>query len=100
MRLSQVGKEIANLRVGQAIDETLRRRWLYWCSTERGVCYNLGRFATWRPGLLADDLGTYGAGTWIRNPDGFRRVLSSVSGATFWAKRGHLPLPRLGESAP
>jgi anti-sigma factor ChrR (cupin superfamily) len=50
-------------------------------------------------GLLADELGTYGARTWIRNPDGFRRALSSRSGATFWVKRGHLSSAR-GESTP
>ena len=51
-------------------------------------------------GLLADDLGTYGARTWIRNPDGFRRALWSPSGATFWAKRGHLFSPPSGVPAP
>jgi anti-sigma factor ChrR (cupin superfamily) len=51
-------------------------------------------------GLLADELGTYGARTWIRNPDGFRRALSTRSGASFWAKRGHLSSPCPGESAP
>lgn len=38
------------------VDETERRRFLHWCSAERGYCWNLGRFATWRPGLLMDDL--------------------------------------------
>ena len=51
-------------------------------------------------GLLADDLGTYGARTWIRNPDSFRRALWSPSGATFWAKRGHLFSPPPGVPAP
>jgi hypothetical protein len=37
------------------IDEALRRDFVYWASHERGV-YSLGRFATWRPGLLLDDL--------------------------------------------
>jgi anti-sigma factor ChrR (cupin superfamily) len=41
-------------------------------------------------GDLADEHGTYRAGTWIRNPAGFRRGLESKSGATYWAKRGHL----------
>jgi anti-sigma factor ChrR (cupin superfamily) len=40
-------------------------------------------------GDLGDDQGTYGSGTWIRNPTGFRRRLKSVGGATYWAKRGH-----------
>ncbi len=38
------------------IDETERRRFLHWCSADAGFCWNLGRFATWRPGLLMDDL--------------------------------------------
>jgi anti-sigma factor ChrR (cupin superfamily) len=41
-------------------------------------------------GDLRDQYGTYGAGTWIRNPAGFRRNLGSGSGATYWVKRGHL----------
>ena len=41
-------------------------------------------------GDLRDEYGTYGAGTWIRNPAGFRRGLGSESGATYWVKRGHL----------
>jgi anti-sigma factor ChrR (cupin superfamily) len=41
-------------------------------------------------GDLADEHGTYTAGTWIRNPAGFRRDLQSKGGATYWAKRGHL----------
>jgi anti-sigma factor ChrR (cupin superfamily) len=41
-------------------------------------------------GDLHDEHGNYGAGTWIRNPAGFRRRLGSNSGATYWAKRGHL----------
>ena len=41
-------------------------------------------------GDLWDEYGTYGAGTWIRNPVGFRRHLGSRSGTTYWVKRGHL----------
>ncbi len=41
-------------------------------------------------GDLRDEYGTYGSGTWIRNPVGFRRHLGSRSGATYWVKRGHL----------
>jgi anti-sigma factor ChrR (cupin superfamily) len=40
-------------------------------------------------GDLGDDEGTYGPGTWIRNPAGYRRRLKSTGGATYWAKRGH-----------
>jgi anti-sigma factor ChrR (cupin superfamily) len=41
-------------------------------------------------GDLQDEHGIYRAGTWIRNPAGFRRCFESKSGATYWAKRGHL----------
>jgi hypothetical protein len=41
-------------------------------------------------GDLADQHGNYIAGTWIRNPAGYRGSLSSRAGALFWAKRGHL----------
>jgi anti-sigma factor ChrR (cupin superfamily) len=45
-------------------------------------------------GDLRDEHGSYRAGTWIRNPAGFRRRLGSNNGATYWAKRGHLrPMP-------
>lgn len=42
-------------------------------------------------GDLRDESGIYRAGTWIRNPAGFRRSLQSNGGATYWVKRGHLP---------
>jgi len=41
-------------------------------------------------GTLKDEYGSYAAGTWIRNPAGFRRRLESSEGATYWVKRGHL----------
>jgi anti-sigma factor ChrR (cupin superfamily) len=41
-------------------------------------------------GELRDSRGTYAAGTWIRNPAGYRRALGSDRGCTFWAKRDHL----------
>jgi anti-sigma factor ChrR (cupin superfamily) len=41
-------------------------------------------------GVLQDEYGHYGPGTWIRNPAGFRRSLRSPEGATYWVKRGHL----------
>lgn len=41
-------------------------------------------------GTLVDSDGRYGAGTWIRNPVGFRGSLGVPEGAVFWAKRGHL----------
>jgi anti-sigma factor ChrR (cupin superfamily) len=44
-------------------------------------------------GSLDDGRGDHGAGTWIRNPAGFRRALGSVGGVTYWVKRGHLRPP-------
>jgi len=41
-------------------------------------------------GEMSDRHGSYGAGTWIRNPAGFRSGFGSKGGATYWAKRGHL----------
>jgi hypothetical protein len=38
------------------IDEAERRNFIYWASTTTGRAYQLGRFATWRPKLLLDDL--------------------------------------------
>ena len=37
------------------IDEQERRAFILWASQEFGI-YSLGRFATWRPGLLMDDI--------------------------------------------
>jgi hypothetical protein len=37
------------------IDNDERKRFILWASEKHGV-YSLGRFATWRPGLLLDDL--------------------------------------------
>ena len=37
------------------IPEETRKRFILW-ATERHNIYSLGRFATWRPGLLMDDL--------------------------------------------
>jgi hypothetical protein len=37
------------------IDEGIRREFIMWASREHNV-HSLGRFATWRPGLLLDDL--------------------------------------------
>jgi hypothetical protein len=38
------------------MDEAERRNFIYWASTVTGRAYQLGRFATWRPRLLLDDL--------------------------------------------
>lgn len=37
------------------IDEEVRRDFIYW-ATDKHRVFSLGRFATWRPGLLMDDL--------------------------------------------
>lgn len=37
------------------IEEELRRDFIYWATDKHNV-FSLGRFATWRPGLLLDDL--------------------------------------------
>lgn len=37
------------------IDDNVRRQFMFWATTQRNI-YSLGRFATWRPGLLLDDL--------------------------------------------
>jgi hypothetical protein len=37
------------------VDEAARRRFILWASEHYSI-YSLGRFATWRPGLLLDDL--------------------------------------------
>lgn len=38
------------------LPEAERREFIYWASTATGRAYSLGRFATWRPGLVMDDL--------------------------------------------
>jgi hypothetical protein len=52
------------------VDETKRRNFLHWCSTINGYAYSLGRFATWRPGLLLDDLvqDVRRIETWMTDP--------------------------------
>jgi len=37
------------------IDEAARKKFIMWASDRHGI-FSLGRFATWRPGLLLDDL--------------------------------------------
>jgi hypothetical protein len=38
------------------IDEHERKNFIFWASSLKGRAFSLGRFATWRPGLLMDDL--------------------------------------------
>lgn len=39
----------------EPIDETMRKKFMAWATDKHNV-YSLGRYATWRPGLLLDDL--------------------------------------------
>jgi len=38
------------------VDEEERRKFIFWASTVQGRSFSLGRFATWRPSLLLDDV--------------------------------------------
>lgn len=51
------GSEINRMKYAKIlpIDDEQRKRFIMWASTEHGV-YSLGRFATWRPKLLLDDI--------------------------------------------
>ena len=42
-------------------------------------------------GSLADEHGTYPAGTWIRNPHGSHHAPFTRDGCVFYVKSGHLP---------
>ena len=53
---------ISNVKVSEQtyakitpIDEELRKDFIYWATDKHNI-FSLGRFATWRPGLLLDDL--------------------------------------------
>jgi hypothetical protein len=62
----------------EPIDERVRRDFMHWCSTLNNHAYSLGRFATWRPGLLLDDLvkDVRTIETWMTNPSsGYARDL-------------------------
>jgi hypothetical protein len=37
------------------VDDNIRKRFMHWATTHHNI-YSLGRFATWRPSLLLDDL--------------------------------------------
>ncbi|MDG4646832.1 cupin domain-containing protein [Roseibacterium sp. SDUM158017] len=41
-------------------------------------------------GSFSDEHGTYPAGTWIRNPDGFRHAPATDEGCLLYVKTGHL----------
>jgi len=38
------------------VDEHQRKSFIFWASSVTGRAFSLGRYATWRPGLLLDDL--------------------------------------------
>jgi len=42
-------------KINQLFDDDARREFIFWATNEFNI-YSLGRFATWRPGLLLDDL--------------------------------------------
>jgi hypothetical protein len=50
----RVAKRMAYAKISP-IPEGIRKRFMLWASEKHGV-YSLGRFATWRPDLLLDDL--------------------------------------------
>ncbi|MEO1045789.1 MAG: cupin domain-containing protein [Pseudomonadota bacterium] len=50
-------------------------------------------------GTLADEHGTYPAGTWMRQPPGSSHSPYSESGALIWVKTGHLSPEVLGDWA-
>lgn len=52
------------------IDEEQRRAFMFWSTIEKGI-YKLGRYGTWRPKLMADDLvqDIRRIEGWIDNPD-------------------------------
>jgi hypothetical protein len=55
-----------------AIDNDERRRAIHEVSTKRGIAFALGRFATWRPGLMTEDLikDVNLINGWIRDGEG------------------------------
>lgn len=60
--LREVSTKVSNIEVRRQryakiapIDETARKRFIIWATETHGI-YSLGRFATWRPGLLLDDV--------------------------------------------
>lgn len=38
------------------VDDAARKNFIFWASSATGRAFSLGRYATWRPGLLLDDL--------------------------------------------
>lgn len=59
------------------INEDERKRFMFWATDKYGV-FSLGRYATWRPGLLLDDLvkDVHRIMSWLRNDYGYDIQLS------------------------
>jgi anti-sigma factor ChrR (cupin superfamily) len=43
-------------------------------------------------GVFQDEQGSYGSGSWLRNPPGSVHRPWSGPGCTIWVKTGHLPV--------
>jgi ATP-binding cassette subfamily B protein/subfamily B ATP-binding cassette protein MsbA len=50
-------------------------------------------------GVFQDDQGTYGAGSWLRNPPGSQHRPWSDAGCTIWVKTGHLPATQAADGS-
>lgn len=74
------------------IDDKVRKDFLHW-ATETYNIYSLGRFATWRPGLLLDDLvqDIDHIHSWARNSSYLRKKsqhIASMSNGSFLRANG------------
>jgi hypothetical protein len=61
------------------IDEQTRKAFIMWASDRFGF-YSLGRFATWRPGLLLDDV--------VHDVRVIQRIISGDSSARYSSRKG------------
>ena len=61
------------------IDEGIRKRFILWAS-EKHNFYSLGRFATWRPGLLLDDI--------VNDVRVIQRLINGDHSPTYKARKG------------
>jgi hypothetical protein len=55
-RISSVTVSLQTYSKIAPIDDQARQTFIFWASTIQRRSFSLGRFATWRPGLLMDDL--------------------------------------------
>jgi anti-sigma factor ChrR (cupin superfamily) len=51
-------------------------------------------------GVFQDDQGSYGTGSWLRNPPGSQHRPWSDAGCTIWVKTGHLPATLGSDGSP